>query len=72
VIEVVGVGTPIWSNGFGCITWMGERAAGVMLLAGGEPKVSGFVPIEQAAFWAKRWLDTCREDGRIVDESVVQ
>lgn len=66
------VGTPIWSHGFGCITWVSGTACGVALLAGGEPQVTGFVPLEQAEFWVKRWVDVCAEDGRISEESVVQ
>ena len=59
------VGTPIWSNGFGCVTWVNATGVGVALLAGGEPKVTGVVLPEQAEFWAKRWLDVKQEDGQI-------
>jgi hypothetical protein len=59
------IGTPIWSNGFGCVTWVGEHAAGVLFLADGEPKITGFVPVTQAAYWAQRWLDLMSEDGRV-------
>ena len=62
---MVEVGTPIWSNGFGCVTWISSIGVGVALLAGGEPKVFGFIPVEQAEFWAKRWIDVMQEDGRI-------
>ena len=62
---MVEVGTPIWSNGFGCVTWVNGGLAGVSLLAGGEPRVTGVVPTEQAEFWAKKWLDVKQEDGRI-------
>jgi len=61
----VTVGTPIWSNGFGCVTWVNGDTAGVALLAGGEPKVTGYVPILVVEGWAKRWLDVMKEDGRI-------
>ena len=62
-------GTPIWSNGFGCVTWVRGPFAGVALLAGGEPKVEGIVTVEQAEYWARLWKLTCQEDGRI--ETVV-
>ena len=61
----IGVGTPLWSNGFGCVTWVLDNQVGVALLAGGEPKVVGSVPIETATFWAERWVDVVAEDGRI-------
>lgn len=64
-VTVVGVGTPLWSNGFGCVTWLGEDAAGFALMEGGVPKIIGHAPIEQIAFWAARWLDVMAEDGRI-------
>ena len=64
------VGTPIWSNGFGCVTWVGEHQVGVALLSNGEPSVRGFVPVSAACAWANRWLEVRAEDGRV--ESVVE
>ena len=65
------VGTPLWSNGFGCVTWVLGDMVGVALLAGGEPKVTGSVPTETAEFWAARWVAVQKEDGRIEDGFVV-
>lgn len=62
------VGTPLWSNGFGCVTWVSRDLVGVALLANGEPKVLGVVPEETAEFWARRWVEVCKEDGRITEE----
>ena len=61
------VGTPIWSNGFGCVTWVGTSSAGIAFLVNGEPKAMGFVPIEMVKFWVQRWIEICSEDGRIED-----
>jgi hypothetical protein len=68
---MIEVGTPIWSNGFGCVTQVSGIYAGVALLAGGEPKVTGFVPLETAEFWAKNFVTVCKDDGRITDGFVV-
>ena len=65
MIDAFGVGTPLWSHGFGCVTWILDGRVGVVFLAGGEPKVDGVVPAETAAFWAKNWLGVQQEDGRI-------
>ena len=65
------VGTPLWSNGFGCVTWVLGDRVGVALLAGGEPKVVGSVPAETAESWSARWVAVQKEDGRIEDGFVV-
>lgn len=61
------VGTPVWTTGFGCVTWVGQDLVGVALLANGEPKVTGCVPLERAEEWAQKWRDVCQEDGRIAE-----
>lgn len=65
----IGAGTPLWANGFGCITWVGHHMAGVYFLRDGEPKLLGTVPREMAEVWAESWLVVQKEDGRI--ETVV-
>lgn len=64
------VGTPLWSNGFGCVTWIGEHQVGVALLQNGEPSIRGSVPFSAALSWAERWLQVRAEDGRV--ETVVE
>ena len=62
--------TPLWSNGFGCVTWVGEHQVGVALLSNGEPSIRGTVPLGAALSWAERWVQVRAEDGRV--ETVVE
>jgi hypothetical protein len=64
-MKMLEVGTPLWSNGFGCITWLGEYGAGVAFLCDGEPSHTGVVPLSAARQWANGWESVLSNDGRI-------
>jgi len=60
------VGTPLWADGFGVVTWVGAERTGFALLAGGIPKIAGHAPHEAVLYWAQRWLDL-RSQGLVVE-----
>jgi hypothetical protein len=60
------VGMPLWSDGFGSVSWVGERLAGVVFLHDGLPRVVGYAPLVSVTIWAQRWLDL-RAQGLVVE-----
>jgi hypothetical protein len=64
-MKMLEVGTPLWSSGFGCVTWLGEHTCGVAFLCNGEPSHTGVVPYGAAREWANRWESVLSEDGRV-------
>jgi hypothetical protein len=59
------VGTPLWSNGFGVVSWIGEAHVGVVFLYDGSPKIVGHAARAAAESWAKHWADL-RAEGLVV------